>query len=54
MKDDVPARVKKKRANEIMEIQSEISLKKNQAKVGQELKVLIDRAEGEYFIGRTQ
>lgn len=54
MKDDVPARVKKKRANEIMEIQSEISLKKNQAKVGQEMKVLIDRAEGEYFIGRTQ
>ncbi len=54
MKDDVPARVKKKRANEIMEIQSEISLKKNQAKVGQEVKVLIDRAEGEYFIGRTQ
>ncbi|MEN9948595.1 MAG: ribosomal protein methylthiotransferase RimO [Bacteroidota bacterium] len=54
LKDDVPARVKKKRANEIMEIQSEISLKKNQAKVGQEVKVLIDRAEGEYFIGRTQ
>jgi ribosomal protein S12 methylthiotransferase len=54
MKDDVPVRVKKKRANEIMEIQSEISLKKNQAKVGQEVKVLIDRAEGEYFIGRTQ
>jgi ribosomal protein S12 methylthiotransferase len=54
LKDDVPARVKKKRANAIMEIQSEISLKKNQSKVGQELKVLIDRAEGEYFIGRTE
>lgn len=54
MKDDVPARTKKKRANAIMEIQSEISLKKNQLKVGQELKVLIDRAEGEYFIGRTE
>lgn len=54
MKDDVPARTKKKRANAIMEIQSEISLKKNQQKVGQELKVLIDRAEGEYFIGRTE
>ncbi|MEY2937704.1 MAG: ribosomal protein methylthiotransferase RimO [Bacteroidota bacterium] len=54
LKDDVPAKVKKKRANEIMEIQSEISLKKNQAKIGQEMKVLIDRAEGEYFIGRTQ
>jgi ATP-dependent Lon protease len=54
MKDDVPARTKKQRANAIMEIQSEISLKKNQEKVGQEMKVLIDRKEGEYFIGRTE
>ena len=54
LKDDVPARVKKKRANAIMEIQSEISLKKNESKVGQELKVLTDRAEGEYFIGRME
>jgi ribosomal protein S12 methylthiotransferase len=54
MKDDVPARTKKQRANAIMEIQSEISLKKNQEKVGQEMKVLIDRKEGEYYIGRTE
>jgi ribosomal protein S12 methylthiotransferase len=54
MKDDVPARTKKQRANAIMEIQSEISLQKNQEKIGQEMKVLIDRKEGEYFIGRTE
>ena len=54
MKDDVPARTKKQRANAIMEIQSEISLQKNQEKIGQEMKVLIDRKEGEYYIGRTE
>jgi ribosomal protein S12 methylthiotransferase len=54
MKDDVPARTKKQRANAIMEIQSEISLQKNQDKIGQEMKVLIDRKEGEYYIGRTE
>lgn len=54
MKDDVPARTKKQRANAIMEIQSEISLKKNEEKVGRDMKVLIDRKEGEYFIGRTE
>ena len=37
-----------------MEIQSEISLQKNQEKIGQEMKVLIDRKEGEYYIGRTE
>jgi ribosomal protein S12 methylthiotransferase len=54
MKDDVPAREKKKRADQIMEVQSEISLMKNQEKLGQELKVLIDRVEGQYYIGRTE
>ena len=52
--DDVPAKVKTKRANEIMEIQSEISLDLNEEKVGKEFKVLIDRVEGDFYIGRTQ
>ena len=37
-----------------MEIQQDISLEKNEAKVGQTLKVLFDRKEGEYFVGRTE
>lgn len=52
--DDVPQEVKQERANEIMEIQSQISWELNQAKIGQELKVVIDRKEGDYFIGRTE
>ena len=52
--DDVPQRTKTKRANAIMEIQSEISLELNEEKVGKEYKVLIDRAEGDHFIGRTE
>lgn len=54
LEDDVPAEVKMQRANEIMEIQSQISWELNQAKIGQELKVVIDRKEGEYFVGRTE
>ena len=52
--DDVPAEVKEERANRLMEIQQGISFAKNQAKIGQALKVLFDRKEGEYFIGRTE
>ena len=52
--DDVPQDVKQERANEIMEIQSQISWELNQAKIGQEFKVVIDRKEGDYFIGRTE
>ncbi|MFM1999443.1 MAG: ribosomal protein methylthiotransferase RimO [Bacteroidota bacterium] len=52
--DDVPQRTKTKRANTIMEIQSEISLELNEEKVGKEFKVLIDRVEGDHFIGRTE
>ena len=51
--DDVPQRIKKQRADDIMELQSGISYKLNQLKVGKKFKVLIDRAEGDYFIGRT-
>ena len=52
--DDVPEDVKQERANEIMEIQSQISWELNQQKIGQEFKVAIDRKEGNYFIGRTE
>ena len=52
--DDVPAEVKQARANEIMALQSQISWELNQAKIGQTLAVLIDRKEGQYFIGRSE
>ncbi|MHA7842872.1 MAG: 30S ribosomal protein S12 methylthiotransferase RimO [Winogradskyella sp.] len=54
LEDDVPEEVKLQRANEIMEIQSQISWELNQAKIGQEFKVVIDRKEGNYFVGRTE
>ena len=54
LKDDVPEEIKIKRANEIMEIQSQISWELNQEKIGKEFKVIIDRKEGSYFVGRTQ
>jgi len=52
--DDVPAKVKKERADLIMELQSGISYDLNQLKVGKDYKVLFDRVEGDYFIGRTE
>jgi ribosomal protein S12 methylthiotransferase len=52
--DDVPAEIKQERANRIMEIQQEISLQKNEDKVGLTLKVLFDRKEGGFFVGRTE
>ncbi|WP_407557782.1 30S ribosomal protein S12 methylthiotransferase RimO [Winogradskyella sp. 4-2091] len=54
LEDDVPEDVKMQRVNEIMEIQSQISWELNQAKIGQEFKVVIDRKEGNYFVGRTE
>ncbi|MBL7941723.1 MAG: 30S ribosomal protein S12 methylthiotransferase RimO [Flavobacteriales bacterium] len=54
LKDDVPAKVKKKRAEAIMEAQSEISFAHNQAQVGTNKKVLIDRVEGNTYVGRTE
>ena len=54
LEDDVPEDVKHQRANRIMEIQSQISFDLNQEKVGKTFKVLFDRAEGDYFIGRTE
>lgn len=52
--DDVPAEIKSARAEEIMAIQQEVSMNLNYQKVGKEFKVLIDRKEGNYFIGRTE
>ncbi len=54
LEDDVPEELKIQRANEIMEIQSQISWELNQAKIGQEFKVVIDRKEGNHFVGRTE
>ncbi|MCL6294622.1 30S ribosomal protein S12 methylthiotransferase RimO [Jejuia spongiicola] len=54
LEDDVTEEVKIDRANQIMEIQSQISWELNQQKIGQEFKVVIDRKEGNYFIGRTE
>ena len=52
--DDVPEKVKLQRANEIMELQSQISWELNQEKVGKTFRCLIDRKEGNYFVGRTE
>jgi len=52
--DDVPAKVKKERADAIMDLQAGISYELNQLKVGKIFSVLFDRVEGDYFIGRTE
>jgi ribosomal protein S12 methylthiotransferase len=52
--DDVNSDVKKERANEIMELQSQISWELNQEKIGNICKVVIDRKEGQYFVGRSE
>ena len=54
MEDNIPASVKQERANLVMELQEKISLEINQGKVGETLKVIIDRIEGGNFIGRTE
>lgn len=52
--DDVPAETKQDRVDEIMAVQQRISSDINQQKVGQEFKVLIDRKEGNFYVGRTE
>jgi ribosomal protein S12 methylthiotransferase len=52
--DDVPAELKAERAAELMAIQEVISWEKNQERIGQTYKVLFDKKEGEYFVGRTE
>lgn len=54
LNDDVPPKVKQKRADEIMKLQKKISLEHNKKLIGKTLKVLIDRKEGNHFIGRTE
>ena len=53
-KDEVPDEVKQERLSQLMAIQQEISSEVQAAKVGQTLKVIIDRREGEYYVGRTE
>jgi ribosomal protein S12 methylthiotransferase len=52
--DDIPDEIKQNRVDEIMSIQQGISAEINQAKIGKTLKVMIDRVEDEYFVGRTE
>lgn len=52
--DNIPQDVKQQRLDELMEIQQEISADLSHAKIGKEMKVIIDRMEGEYYIGRTE
>ena len=54
LEDDVPIEVKQARVNELMEIQAQISWEKNQRLVGKTLKCVIDRKEGNFFVGRTE
>jgi ribosomal protein S12 methylthiotransferase len=54
LEDDVPEEVKQDRAAQIMDIQAQISWDLNQEKIGQTFKCVIDRKEGEHFVGRTE
>jgi ribosomal protein S12 methylthiotransferase len=53
-KDDVGASVKQDRMNKIMELQEDISLLINESKIGEIFKVIVDREDPDYYIGRTQ
>ncbi len=53
-KDDVPDDIKESRVSELMELQQTISADLNESKVGQILEVIIDRKEGEFFVGRSE
>ena len=54
MKDDVPEEVKKRRADEVMKLQAGISEELNLKHIGKEFKVIVDRCEGQFWIGRTE
>ncbi len=54
LEDSLPEVEKEKRASRVMEIQQEIAYDLNQQKIGKEYKVLFDKIEGEYFVGRTE
>ena len=52
--DDVPEDVKSERAEQIMDLQTDISYNLNKKRIGKTYKVLVDKEEGDYFVGRTQ
>lgn len=52
--DDIPQEVKQKRLDELMAIQQEISAELSHKKIGKTFKVIIDRKEGDYYVGRTE
>lgn len=52
--DDVPQEVKQLRQDQLMELQQEISLQCQEQKVGQEMRIIVDRLDGEYYVGRTE
>ena len=52
--DDIPAEVKQRRLDEIMELQEQISLDVNEAKVGSTMRVIIDSEDEDYYVGRTE
>ncbi len=54
LKDDVPVQVKQERVDRLMMLQQQLSLENNQMKVGRTLKVIIDRHENGFFVGRTE
>ncbi len=53
-KDEIPEEVKQSRLSELMELQQEISAEVQAQKIGQKMKIIIDRQEGEYYVGRTE
>jgi ribosomal protein S12 methylthiotransferase len=54
LKDDVPAAIKETRAQEVMEVQQEISYEKNQEKIGKVFKTIVDKKESGRYMGRTE
>ncbi len=54
LEDNIPEEIKQQRANEIMELQAQISWELNQKKIGKTYHCIIDRKEGKYFVGRTE
>ncbi len=53
-KDEIPEKLKQERADEIMELQQKISKELNENKIGKQFRVIIDRKEGDYYVGRTE
>ena len=54
LEDNVPEETKKRRVNELMEVQSQISFEENQKRIGKTYKCIFDRKDGDYFVGRTE